>query len=565
MAQQHARWPWALAAVTLFIGLGLTWYAWSRIALAEEAEALERFRVEAEILRENTERELDLFVEVLDSIRALHGLSGEIRPEALEEFVEKGMIHQRQVLGAFGFAQRISHSLRQSLEDAYEQSPELGYRVVGRGPDDTWIPAEPRSEYFPLTWQTGPHGLGVPIGFDFGSAFAGQQAIERMQVTRRSALALDPAHTGDTESRIHWVFSPIFYQHEALQPILIGFAIGLLEPDALLNRVAAMTVPSPGLQLDMSPLRSADFPDQLLERSGGEWHYQHPLEVIGTLWTFESRAPVVVTGRRSAAVGIAGLLVTALMTSQLLLIAGRTRRIENEVRIRTDDLEQATGELREQMTERVRLEEEMSDLSTRERQRLGRDLHDSLGQKLTGAVFLSRSVLSYLRETNNEQQIHAQKLNDTLKEAVAQVRAMAKGLAPIALRDESLAGALKDLAEEMTELYGVSCETGELTDDSHLEPKEKEQVYLIAREAAHNAVRHAKPGKVTISLRYDHHGLELCVADDGVGLPEDASSRGGMGLRIMQHRARLIGADMRFAPGPRGGTLVVCRMGSRGK
>ena len=565
--KSHARWPWMLALFTAVAGLAITGYVWDRLAAREEAEALERFRLEAETLRVNTEQELHRFVEVLDSIRALHGISGEIRSEALEEFVEKGMVHQREVLGAFGFAQRISHGLREALEEAYREAEELGYQIVRRGPDDTWVPSEVNPVYFPLTWQSRPDALQAPVGFDFASRTAARQAIERMHISARAALVLEPAHGEREPPRRHWVFSPIFYEPDddgGASDILIGFAVAVLNPEEILARASAMVVPSPGLRLDLAPGTADDPAEAMVQRVEGEWRYRYSIEVVDTPWRFECRLPVSIPGRRSGGALVVGLLITALMTSQMALIAGRTRRIEDEVRLRTEDLRRTKAEVEAQMRERMRLEEEMNDLAANERRKLGRDLHDSLGQKLTAAVFLSRSLLSHFRESRDAQEPHAQTLNETLKEAVGQVRAMAKGLAPITLSDENLGEALAELADEMTDLYGVSCEVGALIDDTGLDARTKEQLYLIAREAANNAARHADPGRVTIDMRRtEQDGVELVVEDDGTGMPDTAANGSGMGLRIMRHRAQMIGADLRYEPGAHGGTRVVCRIRGR--
>lgn len=553
------------AFLTAIAGMVITAYSWARITANEEAVALQRFELEAETLRVNTERELNLFMEVLDSILALHALSSEIQPETLEEFVGKGMVHQQQILGGFGFAQRISHSLREALERAYKESRELGYRVVQQGPDGTWQPTTAKPAYYPLTWQNRPKALRAPIGFDFSARPAARHAIERMRDSGHMALVLDPADPLRAGEPLYWVFSPIFYRRADETPppgggVMIGFAVAMLNPQEILERVTSMFPPSPGLRLDMSPLTDLDRVQATIKRYRGEWRYAHPINVIDTVWLLECRQPVTITGRRSGAVLVAGVLITALMTSQLLIVVGRTRRIEDEVRARTEDLRKAKGELEAQMHERARLEEEMTDLASRERRKLGRDLHDSLGQKLTGATFLSRSLFSHFKNSEAAQTMHAKKLNETLKEAVGQVRAMAKGLAPITLSDEHLGQALTHLAEEMTEVYGVSCEVGELSDTDDMDAKHKEQLYLIAREAANNAARHAEPGRVIIALERDGAAVRLVVEDDGKGMPTDAEDRPGMGLRIMRHRARMIGAELSVEAGAHGGTRVVCRL-----
>jgi signal transduction histidine kinase len=355
----------------------------------------------------------------------------------------------------------------------------------------------------------------------------------------------------------------------------------VLHPEVILNRIAARTMPSSELRLNlMGP--SGPEAEKTIRLANGTWLYRSPLEAIGTQWIFECSLPASATGHRSSAALAIGLFITALVTSQLLLLANRTRRIEAEVHARTEDLRVANTRLEENFRERARLEEEMHELAAREQRRIGRDLHDSLGQKLTGAVFLSRSLLDYFSNSKNQgsgdgdqrsevgrqseivnrkssignQETHARTLNETLKDAVAQVRNMARGLAPVTLNDESLCEALSQLAEEMTGLYGVSCEVTECTEPPALDRKIKEQLYLIAREAVNNAARHAQAGHVTLRLTGSESGWKLCVEDDGKGLAEKQPSDEGMGIRIMRHRASLIGADFSISSASGQGTCV---------
>lgn len=554
-----ARWPWGLVLVTAFTGALLTGLIGVRVGAREAEEATEQFRMEASRLRQQVERELTLFVDVLYSIRALHGLSGEISAEALEEFVERGMIHQQVVLGAFGFAQRITHPLRLALEDAHRESPERGYRILQRTVDGRFVTAPSQPLYFPLTWQQATEALQVPIGYDFASRPDGRTAIDRMQQMRKAVL-VEQAVLPDAPDPAHWVFAPIYLPRpDGGDGPLVGFAVGLWRPLHMLSRVSAQGVPSPGLEMGLIPGLLDDDAATPVHQSDGTWWYRYPVQVVDTPWTFTCQMPVYVPHHQTAAVWIAGLLITALVTSQLVLVAGRSQRIEGEVALRTEELRQAKERLEEQIHERVRLEEEMSAIAMRERQKLGRDLHDSVGQKLTGAVFLSRSLLQHLQQQDGYQAEHAATLNETLKSSVGQVRALARGLAPVSLNDETLNDALNELAEEMTDLYGISCELISRADDDGLDAKIKEQLYLIAREAANNAARHSGARAITIAWkRPTNGGFDLAVEDDGQGFVPQEDAGDGMGLRILRHRAKLIQATLVWEPGASGGTRVHC-------
>ncbi len=558
------HYPALWVGATTLLGVLITAWVTHQLWTQEQRLAEEQFRQEAEVLRGNVERETKLFIDVLNSIRALHDLSGEISADALEEFVQLGMVHQREVLGAFGFAQRIGHAVRQSLEQAYEESPSFGYRIVELSPPSSFIPAATRPLYFPLTWESSKYGLYAPIGFDFASVPAAWSAIEQMQLLGDAVLVTDPIPTATSDVTGHWAFTPIFYtvdQDPDPVNIMIGFAIGRIEPTTLLERVATISRPSPGLTMTFAP-ESMDLSE--LQQVGKMWIYRQPIQFFDQTWVFICELPVPALGRAAWIAAIAGLLVTLLVSSQLLLITNRTRRIENEVHTRTRDLREAKHELEIQMHERARLEEEMSDLAMHERQRLGRDLHDSLGQKLTGAVMLSRVLLRHTKEVGGEPETHASTLNETLKESVGQVRALAKGLAPVTLSDESLADALSQLGEEMTSLYGVSCEYTGPTVRFEIDGKIKEQLYLIAREATNNAARHSGASHVWLNLHQEPDGtLVLSVADDGKGLPETEPLGGGMGLRIMRHRSRMIAGELRIQPRPGGGTTVTAHCRSK--
>jgi signal transduction histidine kinase len=597
-----ARWPLVVALLTAIIGISISFSLKTRITQTETAKA----RLAAETLRENTKQELNRFAEVLESVSALFALSSAVDQAAMDEFIEKGFIHQHSILGTFGLTQLIDHSRRIKIERMKPGVPGA-YRIVKADKQGSWIPSGFQSIYSPLIWQSQSDTLNIPIGFDFLSIPESAQTIRTIEKTHQSALVPSPTISSNPNNPSYWVFAPFEDLDESNRSYVAGVAVAALCPQTILNEISARATSATKLQLIPKPTNSS-IPAETIRLQEEGWLYESSLEAINTQWTFKCTLPINATDRRADAALIIGLIITGLITIQLLFLANRTRKIEATVRARTEELHLANARLEENLHERAHLEEEMSELAARERRRIGRDLHDSLGQKLTGAVFLSRSLLDYFSNRRNQesedkgqrsevrgqkseirgqppspkataghgktevrgqkseianqkseignQETHAKTLNETLKSSVAQVRSMARGLAPVTLNDESLGETLAQLAEEMTGLYGVSCEALECAALPSLNRKTKEQLYLIAREAVNNAARHAQAGRVTLRLTRDASGWKLSVEDDGKGLPEAQPAKEGMGLRIMRHRAKLIGAQFEITSAPDTGTLV---------
>lgn len=131
------------------------------------------------------------------------------------------------------------------------------------------------------------------------------------------------------------------------------------------------------------------------------------------------------------------------------------------------------------------------------------------------------------------------------------------GLLPVDLDGGGLPAALERLAADTTDLFQVACGFVFLDDVPLSNDFVATQLFLIAREATHNAAKHARAGEITIHLT-DHNGIRVMISDDGVGMPPDVSESAGMGLPIMNHRAGLIGAELRFESPATGGTIVNC-------
>ena len=546
-----------LASVVLLVGLGLTAGIAHWQTRLEQQRAKHEFLQTADKLFTATLREIQTFMEVLDSIRQLHALSEQVTPDAFEEVVRKGMLYQRRVLGAYGFAQRIPAALRAHYESA-EGSAHPIVRSDGRG---GFTPTPATTDYFPLTYQTPPGGLGVVLGYDFGSHADDRHAIAAMARLGVFALGSEPlgaAPDGGRNQR--YMFAPIQYDLEG-QHELIGFAIALFQPERLLAaargdamrdvharlepRPTAAAVPAPAPK--DSPLESvrafslADQEWRLVVSADPSWRRAARLQT-----------PLIIIGIGSAlSLGLA---------AALFLMASRSRRVEALVQKRTAELAQANQQLEALMEDRRELEDEVLQIAGREKARLGRDLHDSLGQKLTGALYLFSAFRRRATETDPAAETEASQISATLKEAVRQVRRIARGLAPIALTEDGLGDALRHLAEESRALFQKDVEFYIEREGRPRDPVTAEHVYLIAQEAIHNAAKHANASRIVITLDYDDQGGLLTIEDNGAGWPEQPVSKDvGSGLRIMRHRAELFGGRLQLARAPNGGASVICR------
>ncbi|HOW96302.1 MAG TPA: CHASE domain-containing protein [Kiritimatiellia bacterium] len=555
-----ARRFWVLSAVIAILGVGLSLGVWRYRALSETRALEAEFLQEAGTLRRATEREIRLFLDVLDSLRVLHTLSARISDEDFEEFVLKGMLHQQRVLGGFGFVRSIPHDQRASLEQEPDASGRPALKLVESDGRGGYAPAAAREQYFALTYQTQPERLGLPAGYDFASWAPAARAIALME-TRDGPVLGGVATGGPDGTPPGWyVFSPIYYV--ALDDVvfpppgwLVGFVTALFKPSDILDRVL----------LGVPALR---FEIELVERSAPEsgraaLRYEHPVRVADREWRFRCRPGPAYPrprGLRESGLFLAiGLGLTALISWQLATVGRRTRQIERLVHVRTAALREAHERIAQEMNERMRLEDEIHSTAAREQQRVGQDLHDSLGQKLTGALFLSRGLLRQLEQAGRTEQASGRQLHDALKDTVAEVRRMARGLAPVSIGEDGLADALRRLADESRQTFGVAC----VFRQSGGHPPAgavAEQLYYIAREAVHNAARHGQPQRIILELAEEDGRWRLVVEDDGRGLPPDAQKKGGLGLRIMRHRAKTVGAQLEIAAGAGGsGTRVICR------
>jgi two-component system sensor kinase FixL len=212
------------------------------------------------------------------------------------------------------------------------------------------------------------------------------------------------------------------------------------------------------------------------------------------------------------------------------------------------------------VTERRALEHEIQEISEREQRRLGQDLHDGLGQSMTGIAFLAKVLQQKLQAKDAEEAEAAGNIASLINEALAQTRRLSRGLCPVVLDTNDMEAALGQLAENLRTLFSVSCELQCEPEINITDNAVAVHLYRIAQEAATNAVKHGRAKNIGLSLTSTKSRLILKVIDDGCGLPSGIPKGKGMGLRVMQHRARMIGATIGLRPSKERGVTVICSL-----
>jgi signal transduction histidine kinase len=228
--------------------------------------------------------------------------------------------------------------------------------------------------------------------------------------------------------------------------------------------------------------------------------------------------------------------------------------LEERVRQRTLSLTQSEGE-------RKRLEQEILEASDNEMHRIGRDLHDGVGQQLT---VLSLFAGSLQKEVETQAPLLAgscRKIGTELREIIRQVRVLSHGLSPVSIEVNGLVEALSKLADDTRSASKVNCAFEDLSEVPIRDPHLAAQLYRIGQEAVANALKHSGARKIHLSLKATPALTELQVSDDGHGfLPREPNGRSGLGLRAMSHRADVIGATIHIDSAPGQGTRISCKI-----
>jgi two-component system sensor kinase FixL len=221
-----------------------------------------------------------------------------------------------------------------------------------------------------------------------------------------------------------------------------------------------------------------------------------------------------------------------------------------------DDGEMYLWSIVDDITEWRRLERALLNSASAEQQKLGRDLHDGLGQELAGISLLAAAIASSMRKAGRPEAAELENLGTLAALAVANCRALAHGLSPVTFAKGGLREALIEMVGLLRDSFGLDarCEVLESA-PLRLFPDALDNLYRISQEAVSNARRHGQAQSIRITLESEAALVRLTIEDDGSGIPQSPPAT-GMGLKIMQFRAATMGARLSIGPGESGGTRV---------
>lgn len=204
-----------------------------------------------------------------------------------------------------------------------------------------------------------------------------------------------------------------------------------------------------------------------------------------------------------------------------------------------------------------RLERQIMEIGEQERMRFGHELHDGLGQQLTGIALLSKVLAQKLARHSPAEAEEAERIVAMVNQAVAETRQLARGLQPVEVEENGLMSALDTLAGNIEKHLNIHCEFRCKEPVPVANNQVATQLFRIAQEAVNNAIKHGGATQITIALGASRDAVQLAIHDNGAGFsPGVRDMHSGMGLQIMQYRARMAGATLEIDSAPQEGTCV---------
>ena len=210
-------------------------------------------------------------------------------------------------------------------------------------------------------------------------------------------------------------------------------------------------------------------------------------------------------------------------------------------------------------TEQKNLERKLAHASSREQERLGRELHDGLGQQLTALSFLGTILESQAQGENTSISTLVSELNNNIHTAIQHTRNLSKSLCPASLERDGLVSALQEMIAAYSKTYKTKIILPTATEPLPIPAEYTLNVYRIIKEACFNALKHSRANTISIEWFCDENAISVVITDDGIGITEEVLKQStGLGRNIMEYHAQLFGGTIHIGNNTMGGARISC-------
>jgi PAS domain S-box-containing protein len=209
------------------------------------------------------------------------------------------------------------------------------------------------------------------------------------------------------------------------------------------------------------------------------------------------------------------------------------------------------------INDRKILEDKFINIYESNRQEMGQEIHDELGQQLTGLTLLTESLVASLEEKKMpEESKRARKIAERAYSALEDVRRIARNLYPVQITPQGFEDAVLSLAADAEALGGIPCKVENRAGPIYFSNAQATQIFYIIREAINNSIKHSHATQIKIRIFRQENSIMIIVSDNGVGIQEDTAKK-GLGLNIMEFRAGRSKGTLRVVNGESGGSEVI--------
>nr|WP_175800755.1 CHASE domain-containing protein [Burkholderia anthina] len=572
MIRRASRHPLAIAAIVLTLLLGVTHLVVVELDARARAAADLKFGEFVTDTSNKIQVQLLRYVDVLSGVRGLWSVVGEPTRRQFRDYVASLHVAQRfPALETINYCDYIAAADTQSYEEAM--------RVRLHRPDFTVFPAATPHAYRMVLRYSVPYNA-VYVGRDIAANFGWNVWRDTNRTgepyTSGVGVAQLDGHVGPglgirlTVYRGGEVPPPAERQSRAMGSAGIFVDVRSLIREAMPDddwqfvSLRLHTVAKPGEIADVRRRMLFAYDNAALA-GAATMTERRTFTVAGRQFVLDIAVPADhfqdAIGRHIRALGYAlggAISLAAACIIYLLLVA--QRRLADTVSQQSASLASTQLQVSTLLDAQLHAERELTRQGERERQQIGRELHDDLGQKLTGASLMLSTLAQSPRDTADDRQQVIDRVSAIVEDGIQTIRTLSRGLSPFDGSPHDLAAALRELCGDVDRLVADGCHLSVEYDTELLSPDASLHLYRIVQESVSNALRHGRATRIDVVLRDIDGRVALAIHDNGsgfaAGIDPAAQPASRLGLRSIRSRAQLLGLRARFLTNETGGTTV---------